>query len=152
MQAAVPCNCNAVARIPATLCFLARAHTNERGPLRTRTDCRAGRFVVPLSPCVPSRLHGDKVEAMAQLGGLICLQEPCSDGKGTFFFAGVDGVRPVCFFCFCLMWMPTFCGFTTHRSLFATTAVTVTYQCVHLGCAAMMQCDSSCSSWRRRRG
>lgn len=33
-----------------------------------------------------------KVEAMAQLGGLICLQEPCSDGKGTFFFGGVDGV------------------------------------------------------------
>lgn len=29
---------------------------------------------------------------MAQLGGLICLQEPCSDGQGTFFFAGVDGV------------------------------------------------------------
>lgn len=33
-----------------------------------------------------------QVEAMAQLGGLVCLQEPCSDGKGVFFFSGVDGV------------------------------------------------------------
>ncbi|CEM37968.1 unnamed protein product [Vitrella brassicaformis CCMP3155] len=34
-----------------------------------------------------------QIEAMAQLGGLVCLQEPLSDGKGDFFFAGVDGVR-----------------------------------------------------------
>lgn len=40
----------------------------------------------------PSRDIARKVEAMAQLGGLICLQEPCSDGQGTFFFGGVDGV------------------------------------------------------------
>lgn len=62
----------------------------------TAADCRSRCFVVPLCPCVPSRLRGDKVEAMAQLGGLICLQEPCSDGKGTFFFAGVDGVSCLC--------------------------------------------------------
>jgi len=33
------------------------------------------------------------IEAMAQLGGLICLQPPVSRGTGTFFFAGIDGVR-----------------------------------------------------------
>lgn len=44
----------------------------------------------PDLPIMPGVLQ---VEAMAQLGGLICLQEPCSDGKGTFFFAGVDGVK-----------------------------------------------------------
>lgn len=46
---------------------------------------------------VPATNHSSlsKVEAMAQLGGLICLQEPCSDGKGTFFFGGVDGVSQV---------------------------------------------------------
>lgn len=33
------------------------------------------------------------IEAMAQLGGFIALQEPVSDGKGLFFFAGIDGVR-----------------------------------------------------------
>lgn len=46
-------------------------------------------FAAAAGPLILSR----QVEAMAQLGGLICLQEPCSDGKGTFFFAGVDGVR-----------------------------------------------------------
>jgi 3-hydroxymyristoyl/3-hydroxydecanoyl-(acyl carrier protein) dehydratase len=30
---------------------------------------------------------------MAQLGGIIALQAPVSDGKGTFFFGGVDGVK-----------------------------------------------------------
>eukprot|EP00903_Cladosiphon_okamuranus_P009527 g9076.t1 len=44
----------------------------------------------PDLPIMPGVLQ---VEAMAQLGGLVCLQEPCSDGKGTFFFAGVDGVK-----------------------------------------------------------
>ncbi|CAM9592670.1 unnamed protein product [Pylaiella littoralis] len=44
----------------------------------------------PDLPIMPGVLQ---VEAMAQLGGLICLQEPCSDGQGTFFFAGVDGVK-----------------------------------------------------------
>uniref|UniRef100_A0A0G4F2M0 3-hydroxyacyl-[acyl-carrier-protein] dehydratase n=1 Tax=Chromera velia CCMP2878 TaxID=1169474 RepID=A0A0G4F2M0_9ALVE len=34
-----------------------------------------------------------QVEAMAQLGGVVCLQDPVSDGTGDFFFAGVDGVR-----------------------------------------------------------
>jgi 3-hydroxymyristoyl/3-hydroxydecanoyl-(acyl carrier protein) dehydratase len=30
---------------------------------------------------------------MAQLGGIIALQAPVSDGQGTFFFGGVDGVK-----------------------------------------------------------
>jgi 3-hydroxymyristoyl/3-hydroxydecanoyl-(acyl carrier protein) dehydratase len=33
------------------------------------------------------------IEAMAQLGGIICLQPPVGDGKGLFFFAGIDSVR-----------------------------------------------------------
>eukprot|EP00918_Siedleckia_nematoides_P029820 GHVU01064332.1.p1 GENE.GHVU01064332.1~~GHVU01064332.1.p1 ORF type:complete len:227 (+),score=24.03 GHVU01064332.1:59-739(+) len=33
------------------------------------------------------------IEAMAQLGGIVCLQEPVSNGEGNFFFAGVDGVK-----------------------------------------------------------
>lgn len=44
----------------------------------------------PDLPIMPGVLQ---VEAMAQLGGLICLQEPCSNGEGNFFFAGVDGVK-----------------------------------------------------------
>ncbi|CAM9098065.1 unnamed protein product [Discosporangium mesarthrocarpum] len=44
----------------------------------------------PDNPIMPGVLQ---VEAMAQLGGLICLQEPCSDGQGIFFFGGVDGVK-----------------------------------------------------------
>jgi 3-hydroxyacyl-[acyl-carrier-protein] dehydratase len=35
------------------------------------------------------------VEAMAQLGGVICLQQPVSDGKGLFFFAGERGAPVV---------------------------------------------------------
>lgn len=34
-----------------------------------------------------------QVEALAQLGGIVALQEPVSDGQGDFFFAGVDGVK-----------------------------------------------------------
>eukprot|EP00922_Rhytidocystis_sp_ex-Travisia-forbesii_P042211 GHVS01063087.1.p1 GENE.GHVS01063087.1~~GHVS01063087.1.p1 ORF type:complete len:255 (+),score=36.23 GHVS01063087.1:13-777(+) len=34
-----------------------------------------------------------QVEALAQLGGIVCLQQPVSDGTGNFFFAGVDGVK-----------------------------------------------------------
>jgi 3-hydroxyacyl-[acyl-carrier-protein] dehydratase len=34
-----------------------------------------------------------QIEAMAQLGGIIALQAPVSDGQGTFFFGGVDGVK-----------------------------------------------------------
>ncbi|KAF8822892.1 beta-hydroxyacyl-acyl carrier protein dehydratase (FABZ) [Cardiosporidium cionae] len=34
-----------------------------------------------------------QIEALAQLGGIVCLQQPVSDGKGDFFFAGIDGVR-----------------------------------------------------------
>ncbi|PHJ24656.1 beta-hydroxyacyl-acyl carrier protein dehydratase [Cystoisospora suis] len=34
-----------------------------------------------------------QVEALAQLAGIVALQPPISDGKGTFFFAGVDGVK-----------------------------------------------------------
>lgn len=35
------------------------------------------------------------IEAMAQLGGIICLSPPISNGDGTklFFFTGVNGVR-----------------------------------------------------------
>ena len=44
----------------------------------------------PDRPIMPGVLM---VEAMAQLGGMICLQEPVSDGKGIFFFGGVDGVK-----------------------------------------------------------
>jgi 3-hydroxyacyl-[acyl-carrier-protein] dehydratase len=44
----------------------------------------------PDRPIMPGVLM---IEAMAQLGGIICLQEPLSDGKGLFFFAGINGVR-----------------------------------------------------------
>lgn len=39
------------------------------------------------------------VEAMAQLGGVLCLQAPVSDGKGLFVFAGTHGnrSRELCF-------------------------------------------------------
>lgn len=44
----------------------------------------------PDRPIMPGVLM---VEAMAQLGGIVCLQPPISDGKGEFFFAGIDGVK-----------------------------------------------------------
>jgi len=44
----------------------------------------------PDRPIMPGVLM---VEAMAQLGGLVCLQQPVSDGKGEFFFAGIDGIK-----------------------------------------------------------
>ena len=34
-----------------------------------------------------------QLEAMAQVGGIIALQEPITDGKGDFFFAGVTDVK-----------------------------------------------------------
>ena len=34
-----------------------------------------------------------QVEAMAQVGGMVCLQEPVTDGTGDFFFAGVNNVK-----------------------------------------------------------
>ncbi len=34
-----------------------------------------------------------QVEAIAQLCGIVMLQPPISDGKGDFFFGGVDEVR-----------------------------------------------------------
>lgn len=34
-----------------------------------------------------------QLEAMAQVGGLVALQEPITDGKGDFFFAGVSDVK-----------------------------------------------------------
>jgi hypothetical protein len=34
-----------------------------------------------------------QLEAMAQVGGIIALQEPVTDGKGDFFFAGVSNVK-----------------------------------------------------------
>ena len=44
----------------------------------------------PLRPIMPGVLQ---VEAMAQVGGLVALQEPVTDGKGDFFFAGVNNVK-----------------------------------------------------------
>jgi len=44
----------------------------------------------PDRPIMPGVLM---VEAMAQLGGIVALQEPVSDGKGEFFFAGIDGIK-----------------------------------------------------------
>lgn len=44
----------------------------------------------PDRPIMPGVLM---VEAMAQLGGIICLQQPITDGKGEFFFAGINGVK-----------------------------------------------------------
>lgn len=34
-----------------------------------------------------------QVEALAQVGGIVMLQQPISDGKGDFFFGGVDKVK-----------------------------------------------------------
>lgn len=34
-----------------------------------------------------------QVEALAQLAGIVALQPPLSDGKGNFFFAGLDQVK-----------------------------------------------------------
>merc|ERR1719316_2509174 len=44
----------------------------------------------PERPIMPGVLQ---VEAMAQVGGIIALQPPVTDGKGDFFFAGVDNVK-----------------------------------------------------------
>jgi 3-hydroxyacyl-[acyl-carrier-protein] dehydratase len=44
----------------------------------------------PNRPIMPGVLQ---VEAMAQVGGMVALQEPISDGKGDFFFAGVNNVK-----------------------------------------------------------
>ena len=44
----------------------------------------------PLRPIMPGVLQ---VEAMAQVGGMVCLQEPVTDGTGDFFFAGVNNVK-----------------------------------------------------------
>uniref|UniRef100_A0A7S1XUS2 3-hydroxyacyl-[acyl-carrier-protein] dehydratase n=1 Tax=Phaeomonas parva TaxID=124430 RepID=A0A7S1XUS2_9STRA len=44
----------------------------------------------PERPIMPGVLM---IEAMAQLGGVIALQEPVSNGEGTFFFGGVEGVK-----------------------------------------------------------
>ena len=44
----------------------------------------------PLRPIMPGVLQ---VEAMAQVGGIVALQEPITDGKGDFFFAGVNNVK-----------------------------------------------------------
>jgi len=44
----------------------------------------------PKQPIMPGVLQ---IEAMAQVGGLIALQEPLTDGKGDFFFAGLDAVK-----------------------------------------------------------
>eukprot|EP00669_Euglena_mutabilis_P011639 TRINITY_DN6254_c0_g1_i1.p1 TRINITY_DN6254_c0_g1~~TRINITY_DN6254_c0_g1_i1.p1 ORF type:complete len:305 (+),score=85.35 TRINITY_DN6254_c0_g1_i1:22-915(+) len=44
----------------------------------------------PDRPIMPGVLM---IEAMAQVGGVLCLQPPVSDGTGLFFFAGINGVR-----------------------------------------------------------
>ena len=44
----------------------------------------------PLRPIMPGVLQ---VEAMAQVGGIIALQQPITDGKGDFFFTGVNNVK-----------------------------------------------------------
>uniref|UniRef100_A0A7S0IKK2 3-hydroxyacyl-[acyl-carrier-protein] dehydratase n=1 Tax=Calcidiscus leptoporus TaxID=127549 RepID=A0A7S0IKK2_9EUKA len=44
----------------------------------------------PSRPIMPGVLQ---VEAMAQVGGIVALQEPITDGKGDFFFAGVNNVK-----------------------------------------------------------
>jgi len=44
----------------------------------------------PDRPIMPGVLM---IEAMAQTGGLVMLQEPMTDGKGDFFFAGLDNVK-----------------------------------------------------------
>ena len=44
----------------------------------------------PLRPIMPGVLQ---VEAMAQVGGIIALQEPITDGKGDFFFTSVNNIK-----------------------------------------------------------
>jgi len=44
----------------------------------------------PERPIMPGVLQ---VEAMAQVGGIIALQEPVTDGKGDFFFTGVNNIK-----------------------------------------------------------
>lgn len=44
----------------------------------------------PGRPIMPGVLM---VEAMAQTGGIVMLQQPMTDGKGEFFFAGLDNVK-----------------------------------------------------------
>ena len=44
----------------------------------------------PARPIMPGVLQ---IEAMAQVGGIVALQEPITDGKGDFFFAGVTNVK-----------------------------------------------------------
>jgi 3-hydroxyacyl-[acyl-carrier-protein] dehydratase len=44
----------------------------------------------PSRPIMPGVLQ---LEAMAQVGGIVALQEPVTDGKGDFFFAGVNKVK-----------------------------------------------------------
>jgi 3-hydroxyacyl-[acyl-carrier-protein] dehydratase len=44
----------------------------------------------PERPIMPGVLQ---VEAMAQVGGIVALQPPVTDGKGDFFFAGVTDVK-----------------------------------------------------------
>lgn len=44
----------------------------------------------PDRPIMPGVLQ---VEALAQVGGIVMLQQPISDGKGDFFFGGVDKVK-----------------------------------------------------------
>merc|ERR1719336_225898 len=44
----------------------------------------------PSRPIMPGVLQ---VEAMAQVGGIIALQQPITDGKGDFFFTSVNNIK-----------------------------------------------------------
>ena len=44
----------------------------------------------PERPIMPGVLQ---VEAMAQVGGMIALQQPITDGKGDFFFTSVNKIK-----------------------------------------------------------
>merc|ERR1719183_650463 len=44
----------------------------------------------PNRPIMPGVLQ---VEAMAQVGGMIALQEPITDGQGDFFFTSVNNIK-----------------------------------------------------------
>merc|ERR1719231_927299 len=54
----------------------------------TNEDFFNGHF--PNRPIMPGVLQ---VEAMAQVGGIIALQEPITDGQGDFFFTSVNNIK-----------------------------------------------------------
>ena len=59
--------------------------------MRVRSLCaRSFNGHFPSRPIMPGVLQ---VEAMAQVGGMIALQQPITDGQGDFFFAGVNNIK-----------------------------------------------------------